>query len=114
MSQQITRFANSSPQREWLCRCSDDDEELALCTVGVAAGDVEVFGPELQGYFRLRGSEIAVFRRALDEAAVLAADDLDRREARLSEQREARRELQPAEQREVQPTEQREVQPSNR
>ncbi|MEU6132769.1 hypothetical protein ABZ805_26630 [Saccharopolyspora sp. NPDC047091] len=114
MDEKIARFGSESPQREWLCRCSDDDEELAVCNVGVSSGDVEIFGPEFQGYFRLRGSEIAVFRRALDEAAVLAAEDLDRREARLSEQREARRELQPAEQREVQPVEQREVQPSNR
>ena len=82
MDEKIARFGSESPQREWLCRCSDDDEEMAVCNVGVSSGDVEIFGPELQGYFRLRGSEIAVFRRALDEAAVLAAEDLARREAR--------------------------------
>lgn len=85
MDEKIARFGSESPQREWLCRCSDDDEEMAVCTVGVASGDVEVFGPEYQGYFRLRSSEIAVFRRALDEAITVAEQDLARKAARRAE-----------------------------
>ncbi|MCX2733636.1 hypothetical protein OOZ19_25620 [Saccharopolyspora sp. NFXS83] len=85
MDDKIARLVAGEPQREWLCRCSDDDEEMAVCTVGVASGDVEVFGPEYRGYFRLRSSEIAVFRRALDEAITLAEEDLARKAARPAE-----------------------------
>ncbi|WP_243792762.1 hypothetical protein [Saccharopolyspora gloriosae] len=85
MDDKIARLVDGAPQREWLCRCSDDDEEMAVCTVGVAAGDVEVIGPEYRGYFRLRYSEIAVFRRALDEAITVAEQDRARRAARQAE-----------------------------
>ena len=82
MDDTIARFADGRPQREWLCRCSDDDAEIALCSVGVAAGEIEVLGPEDQGYFRLRDSEIEVFRRALDEAMAVAREDLARQRAK--------------------------------
>ncbi|MFR9731326.1 hypothetical protein ACL03H_19020 [Saccharopolyspora sp. MS10] len=82
MDEKVVRFAEGSPQREWLCRCSDDDAEIALCSVGVSAGEIEVLGPEEQGYFRLRDSEIAVFRRALDEAMAVAREDLARQRSK--------------------------------
>lgn len=87
MNDKIARLEDGAPQREWLCRCTDDDERFNIATVGVACGDVEIAGPELQGCFRLRDSEIAVFRRALDEAIAVAEEDIARYTANTATQR---------------------------
>ncbi|MBQ6643054.1 MAG: hypothetical protein IJH84_18740 [Saccharopolyspora sp.] len=87
MDDKIARLEHGAPQREWLCRCVDDDERFNIATVGAASGDVEIAGPELQGCFRLRDSEIAVFRRALDEAIAVAQEDIARYDAQAATQR---------------------------
>lgn len=62
-------------KREWLLRCSDNDRHLAVCSIGVSGGQVEIYGPEGE-LIELTGSEIAEFRVALDSAIALAEADL--------------------------------------
>ncbi|GAA3356181.1 hypothetical protein GCM10020366_19210 [Saccharopolyspora gregorii] len=70
---------DDEPQREWLCRCSVGSADVAMCEIGVIAGDVELRVPDGEAQFRLSGNEIAVFRRSLDEAIEVAAADRARR-----------------------------------
>ncbi|MEV0697706.1 hypothetical protein AB0I53_07275 [Saccharopolyspora sp. NPDC050389] len=66
----------SHPQREWLLRCQDSRGELAVCSIGVGAGELEVCGPDDTESFRLHPWEVAAFRRAFDEAIAQVEADL--------------------------------------
>jgi hypothetical protein len=70
-----TLIRSMEPRREWLLRCSDIDHQLAVCSIGVSNGQIEIYGPEGE-LIELDGSEIADFRTALDSAIELAEADL--------------------------------------
>lgn len=66
----------SLPKREWLLRCRDSHGDLAVCSIGVGAGELEVCGPDDMECFRLHPWEVAAFRRAFDEAIARVEADL--------------------------------------
>lgn len=74
-----TLIRSITPRREWLLRCSDSDNDMAVCAICVSRGDIEIWSPE-QDRITLSPSEIADFHTALHEAINLAEDDLRRRE----------------------------------
>ncbi|MCI2419245.1 hypothetical protein MOQ72_17500 [Saccharopolyspora sp. K220] len=71
-----SRVRESEPKREWLLRCRDAHGELAVCSIGVGAGELEVCGPDDTELFRLHPWEVAAFRRAFDEAITQVEADL--------------------------------------
>jgi hypothetical protein len=62
-------------RREWLLRCSDDNLDLAVCSIIVDKGMIEIVGPA-DDVIVLCWSEIADFHAALHEAIELAETDL--------------------------------------
>jgi len=74
-----TLIKPTETRREWLLQCSDNDRHIAVCSIGVSRGQVEIYGPEGE-LIELSGSEIADFRIALDSAIALAEADLQAKE----------------------------------
>jgi hypothetical protein len=62
-------------RREWLLRCSDDSLALAVCSIVVDKGNIEIVGPTDDAIV-LCWSEIAEFHAALHEAIERAEADL--------------------------------------
>lgn len=74
--ERVSRIVEQSPRREWLLRC-ESDGDTAVCSIGVAAGAIEVYGPDQHECFSLAsGWEIAAFRKAFDEAIAVAEADM--------------------------------------
>ena len=63
------------PKREWLLRCSDNENQLATCAISVNDGEIDIHGPE-QDRISLGHVQIAEFHAALHEAITLAETDL--------------------------------------
>jgi hypothetical protein len=75
---EVSPIREPSPRREWLLRCQFRGE-LAVCSIGVAAGVIEIVGPDDEESFRLEPWEILPFRRAFDEAITVVEADLAKR-----------------------------------
>jgi hypothetical protein len=71
-----SRIRESDPKREWLLRCRDSYGELAVCSIAVGAGELEVCGPDDTECFHLLPNEVGAFRRAFDEAITQVEADL--------------------------------------
>lgn len=71
-------FAEQEPRREWLLRCKSSGGQLAICSIGVNAGEIDVVGPDDRELFTLEAAEIGAFHRAFTEAISLAEADLAR------------------------------------
>jgi hypothetical protein len=77
--ERVSPIVEQDPRREWLLRC-ESDGDTAVCSIGVAAGAIEVYGPDQHECFSLTsGWEIAAFRRAFNEAVAVAEADMTRR-----------------------------------
>lgn len=73
MSEPLIRSAE--PRREWLVRCTDAGRDLAVCSVEVSRGEIDIVGPA-GDLFSLDRERIVDFRAALDEAIGQAEADL--------------------------------------
>lgn len=74
------------PRREWLLRCNDNNTNLAVCSICVNDGDIEIVSPEVD-IITLEPAQIAEFHRALHAAIELAETDLAKRETTRADAR---------------------------
>lgn len=74
-----TLIGSVTPKREWLLRCSDSDNDMAVCAICVSRGDIEIWSPD-QDRITLSPSEIADFHAALHEAIDQVEIDLRQRQ----------------------------------
>ncbi|KAA2262984.1 hypothetical protein F0L68_11020 [Solihabitans fulvus] len=64
------------PRREWLLRCNDADNGLAICSVLAEAGEVVICGTNDLPMLRLPEGYLAAFHTGLTEAMAVAEQDL--------------------------------------
>ena len=68
-------------KREWLVRCTFEEDEMAVCAIGVERGEVAVCAPD-HTYFMLHPDQFDEFRESLAQAKVRA--DAERAARRAS------------------------------
>lgn len=78
-TEQYSEIKAEGTRREWLLRCNDEEGEVAVCSIGVHSGEIELWGTDDAEAFRLESWQIAPFREALDEAITVADADLTRK-----------------------------------
>ncbi|GAA3460617.1 hypothetical protein ACFFSW_20750 [Saccharothrix longispora] len=76
MTRRERRIRKEQERREWLLRCRTEHGAVAVCSVTVSNGSIELLGPDDRFCFSLEEVEIAAFRAALDAAIARAEADL--------------------------------------
>lgn len=66
------------PRREWLLRCTDNDNDLSTCAICVNDGAIEIISAD-HTIIGLQQSQIAEFHEAFQSALALADADLSAR-----------------------------------
>lgn len=66
------------PRREWLLRCTNNDNDLSTCAICVNDGAIEIISAD-NTIIGLERSQIAEFHEAFQSALALADADLARR-----------------------------------